>query len=46
MALAAAGYFAVATFLGLREASDVLAVVTRRFRKTAAAAADPAQTSG
>ena len=37
---------AVATFLGLREASDVLAVVTRRFRKSAAAKADPAQTSG
>lgn len=46
MTLAAAVYFAAAIGLGIREASDVLSVITRRFGKAGTQAPGPAQTSG
>jgi putative peptidoglycan lipid II flippase len=45
MAVAAGGYFLAATLLGIREASDVLAVVKRR-KRPASPDAGAAQTSG
>ena len=45
MGLAAAGYFLAATLLGIREASDVLAVLKRR-KRPASSGAGPSQTSG
>lgn len=45
IALASAGYFLAATFLRIREASEILAVFRRR-RNPAEAALDPTQTSG
>lgn len=45
MGLAAGGYFLAATLLGIREASDVLAVLRRR-KPSALPEAGPSQTSG
>jgi len=45
MGLAVGGYFLAATLLGVREASDVLAVLQRRKRPAAPEKA-PSQTSG